>query len=413
MSTAQHSTDVVIIGGGAAGLWAAPRLARAGLDVLVLEKTGKLGTKILASGGSRCNLTTTLPVARAAALYGPEAAAFIKPALKAMPPVKVRAHFEALGVPTKEEPALEKVFPASDRAKDVRDALAADLDAAGVRVWFDCRVQSLARAADAADGTPRWCVHTPSGDVEARAVLLAAGGKSYPGSGTTGDAYPWLKALGHTLVDPVPALVPLRSPEPWVHALSGLAVDGEVRLGARRRTRPTLFTHRGLSGPGPMDVSEHVARTPGESTLRIDLVQDETQDALRTRLLAAGPGQKLAHLVHLPGRLLEHVATVSGFDVGTPLEAVSKKAKNRLVEHLKGLPVTVDGTLGFAKAEVTAGGIARGDVNRKTMALKAHPGLYVAGELLDVQGPIGGLNFQAAFATATLAADAIRRALQA
>lgn len=407
--------EIVIVGAGAAGLWAAAAAARAGRTVLVLEKTARAGTKVLASGGTRCNLTTTLGPAEAARLFG-AGESFVLPAFRALTPAAVRSRFHALGVPTVVEEALEKVFPKSQRAVDVRDALLRDAVAAGARIRYQAAVTTVAPE----DGG--WTVRTTHDTVRCRKLLLCPGGMSYPKTGTTGDGYRWLAGLDLPLVRPVPALVPLASNAPWVTALSGIALpDAEARLQdpservVARRSRPVLFTHHGLSGPGAMDLSVHVARaaaTGGTAGwhVAVDLLADQDLDAVRAELLdAAGRpgGPHLARLVghRMPARVLSAVARQAGLtDDNPPLHRVDRKSRNRLADALKGLRVPISGTLGWDQAEVTGGGLALDAVDRTTLEVKGRPGLYVFGELLDLTGPIGGLNFQAAFATAELAA---------
>jgi hypothetical protein len=254
---------------------------------------------------------------------------------------------------------------------------------------------------------------------------------SYPRTGTTGDGYRWLDDLGLEEVEPVPALAPLTSPAAWVRELSGIAlpaasarlVDAHGRvLGARRR--PVLFTHRGVSGPGAMDLAEPVARAEAAARrggpapdlrLEIDLVPDVPHERLRELLIegASRPGAPgLARVlpVEIPRRVLAAAARAAGCADPDPRpNQLEREARHRLVAALKGLPVPVDGTLGFDLAEVTAGGLALGELDAGTLRVKRHPGLYAIGELIDVQGPIGGFNFQAAFATAELAGrDAAR-----
>ena len=428
-----YDADVVVVGAGAAGLWAAAACARAGRDVLLLEKTPRAGTKVLASGGTRCNLTTTLGPDEAARLFGTKGERFLRGAFRGLPPVAVRGHFEALGVATVDAP-LDKVFPASQRAVDVRDALLRDAREAGARVRYDAPVADVRREGDA------WCVEL-AGDanrvdgggevVRAPRALLCPGGMSYPRTGTTGDGYAWLERLGCELIDPVPALAPLSSDAPWVHDLSGIAVQDAVctlfdasgaKLGARER--PVLFTHRGLSGPGAMDLSVHVARAHAAAAKRgaaapamrlsIDLVPTVDREALRARLIEAGrvPGRpRLARALggELPRRLIDAACAQAGIPSNPPAADIGKADRHALVEALKGLDVPIDGTLGFDFAEVTAGGLALHEVSPATMELRAHAGLHVFGELLDLDGPIGGLNFQSAFATAALAARAAAR----
>jgi len=417
---------VVVVGAGAAGLWAAARVARTRPDarVLLLEKTARTGTKVLASGGTRCNLTTTLDARAAGELFGPAGARFLAPSLRTLGPEDVRAHFAALGVPTVEAP-LEKVFPKSGRARDVRDALEHEARAAGVELMCDAGVLELEpRDERARPGSGGWRLALASGqDIDAARVILCPGGKSYARTGTTGDGYAWLERLGLPLVAPVPALVPLASSAAWVTALAGVSVqDAEARLLDERRRvlgrrrRPVLFTHQGLSGPAAMDLSVHVARgAPGARfTLELDLVPDLEREALRARLIeAAGrkgaPGLVRALDLPLARRIVLAALRQADYAEEPRANTLDKAGRHRIVEALKGLAVPIDKTLGFDQAEVTAGGLALTHVAPGTMRVRGYENLWACGELLDLQGPIGGLNFLAAFATAeTAGRDAAR-----
>ena len=402
MSMDMLNYDICIVGAGAAGLWAAEACARRGVSTLVLEKTSKTGTKILSSGGTRCNLTTTLEPAEAARWYG-DGRRFVLPALRNLSPQQVRARFETIGVRTKVEERYEKVFPRSDSALEVRNALERAARDAGAVFRFNGAVHSIEQDGD------DWWVHGASFRVRCARLLLCVGGKSYPKTGTTGDGYAWLSDLGLELIRPVPALVPLSSDAKWAKALSGVSVDAEVKAGRFCRRRPVLFTHRGLSGPGAMDVSEAVARGDAQS-VRLDLCPDTSWESLRDTLVALGqrPGSPgLMSSLSLPKRLAQALFAQAGLDGANPrANLVTKAQRHKLVDSLKGLEVPATGTLGYGKAEVTAGGLALSEVRRQTMEVQRYPGLYVFGELLDLQGPIGGFNFQAAFATAELAAAA-------
>ena len=410
--------DVVVVGAGAAGLWAAARAAELGRDVLLHEKTPRAGTKVLASGGTRCNLTTTLAAGPAAALFGPRGERFLRRAFRALPPEAVRARFHALGVPTVEAP-LEKVFPASNSARDVRDALQAWALGAGAELRLAAPVRGVEPA------PAGWRVFLEEGDpLDCRELLLCPGGRSVPRTGTTGDGYAWLARLGLPVVEPVPALVPLVSPAAWVRELAGVAVqDAAVRLcdaagrTLGRRERPLLFTHHGVSGPGAMDLSEAVARGAPGLVLVLDLLPRVDRATLRAGLLGAAglPGAPaLASVLPRfladppPRRLLAAAARQAGLPEENPrANALARDARHRLIEALKGLAIPVGGTLGWDKAEVTAGGLDLRAVDPGTLRVEGRPGLFVFGELLDLAGPIGGLNFQAAWATAELAARAL------
>lgn len=535
---------IVIVGAGAAGLWAAGRVARAlgsaspggagsaseRASVLLLEKTPRAGSKVLASGGTRCNLTTTLGPVEAAKLFGPRGERFLKHAFRALPPLAVRERFAALGVPTEEAP-LEKVFPTSGRAVDVRDALERDAREAGARILFECGVQSVRRGergfvlelssparapgrlgapgttrapgtvgapgttgspdapaapgttgasdapaapgttgapdAPAASGTagapdapgardtagvPRSSrastatsasTQAPSHaaptvhELHCERLILCPGGKSYPKTGTTGDGYRWIADLGLPLVDPVPALVPLTSPEAWARELTGIAlqnaearlVDAERRVLGKRR-RPLVFTHHGVSGPAAMDLSVHVSRARASAlrqktkppcfTLEIDLAPSIERERMRLLLIeAAGKpgnpvlGRALGELLvangaeALPRRLFARIAAQAGLDVDVRANGLDKERRHRLVESLKSFAVLIDGTLGWDQAEVSSGGLALEAVDPATMQVKGIEGLFVCGELLDLCGVIGGLSFQSAFATAELASRAV------
>jgi predicted Rossmann fold flavoprotein len=432
-TTNDELRDVVIVGAGAAGSWAAWRAAAEGVrDILLLEKTPRLGTKILASGGTRCNLTTTLAPNEAANLFGITGGRFLRRAFRILPPQKVRDFFTELGVPTLSAP-LEKVFPMSGQAKDVRDALLSAVEMAGVELRLNAEVTSIEPLSS---GEASWSVKLESGkSVRAKRLVLATGGMSFPGTGTTGDGYPWIRTLGLGFVDPAPALTPIQSDETWVHELAGNSLqDVELRLlnaqgkELGRRRRPLLFTHTGVSGPGAMDLSGVIARTMQDGdgaasikgwALRADLMPDVSREDLREVLIAvpALPGRPLLMrgipvvlsdrypLLEIPSkRILNAVFQETGLSARAGHQALTKSARHDLIEALKGLQIPVSGTLGFNKAEVTSGGLALRAVDPGTCRIRGHEHLWVIGELLDVDGPIGGLNFQSAFATGEVCA---------
>lgn len=412
--------DLIVIGGGAAGLWGAGTAAQKGLKVLVLEKNNKAGPKILMSGGTRCNITHDCDWRRIVEAFGREGR-FLSSALNHLPPSEVIRTIEAEGVATKRE-VTGKIFPVSDRAMDVRDALVRRLTNAGAQLRTGIAVKDIARD----DLTNEFKVTSDYETFSAQYLLVCTGGLSYPGCGTTGDGYPWLQRLGHTVTPLRPALTPLVSSIPWLVDLQGITLpdaaitvellEGEAAGKDGKKKDPRLYsrggllwTHFGLSGPAPMNVSRAVSDLPAghHSSLHIDLLPDRKPDDLQTwfqQMSQSGSRNLLNALSELvPRRIAQIMLEVSRIVPEKPLAEVSKKNRTDLVERLKNFVIPLHGTRGYMKAEVTAGGVVLSEVNPHTMESKLVPGLFLAGEILNLDGPIGGFNFQAAFSTGHLA----------
>jgi predicted Rossmann fold flavoprotein len=400
--------DVVVAGAGAAGLVAAIRAAECGRRVLLLEKNRRPGVKILMSGGTRCNLTHAADERGIVEAYGPPGR-FLFSALAAFGVQDVIDFFTAEGVPVKVE-ETGKIFPVSNKASDVLDALLRRLRRSGAELALEEPV------ADLTPRPPGFALTTPRRVVGARRVILTVGGQSYPGSGTTGDGYGLTARLSHTIVPPRPALTPITINAAWTAELRGVTlpdvgvrvVEGDKALQARRGS--LLFAHFGLSGPVILDLSRVVSGHAQPRTLGLELdflpgVKDAELDE-RLRVETAAAGRKLLAAVlatQLPRRLCDALLPQAGLSADRKAAALSKPDRGRLVGVVKRLRLSVTGTLGFGKAEVTAGGVALDEVDSRTMQSKRVPGLYIAGELLDLDGPIGGYNFQAAWSTGWLA----------
>lgn len=421
--------DVIVVGAGAAGLMAAERAAASGSRTLLLEKNRKAGVKILMSGGTRCNLTHDTDSRGIVQALGTNGR-FLHSALARLGPRDVVSLFHDEGVPTKVEDT-GKVFPASDTAVDVQQALLRRLQRAGGQLQLDAAVRSLEKL------DSHFRVETMQGTFTATRLIITSGGMSYPGCGTTGDGYAWARAFGHSIVPTVPALAPVQCNAAWVHDLKGLTLDDvliQVRIDASRAvngpsasSHPShatprkklavpacrggmVFTHFGISGPVPMNLSRYVeyAATGADVQMVCDFFPDENEEQLLSRLRSEcqrhGKRQLASVLATMMfQRLADALLTQSNVPSQKHAGEVSNAELRQIVAALKQQRLAISGTLGYPKAEVTAGGVSLQEVDSATMQSKLVAGLYFAGEILDLDGPIGGYNFQAAFSTGWLA----------
>lgn len=400
--------DIAVVGAGAAGLMAAIAAAENGRRVILLEKNRRPGVKILMSGGTRCNITHETDNRGIVAEYGPNGQ-FLHSALAAFSVQDTLDFFHSEGVPTKIE-ECGKIFPVSNRAVDVLDALVRRLQRSGAELALSQPLTSLACAGS------QFTVTTPSRTLTVAKVILTTGGKSYPGSGTTGDGYRFAAQFGHAIVPPRPALTPITTAEPWIKPLQGVTLpdvqlqvlDGESMLAKSRGS--LLFAHFGLSGPVALDVSRVISGHSAPATLALEMdlapgVPEAVVDRwLQTESLAAGKKQ-LANVLagRLPHRVAELLLTLARQPIDRKAASLNRNDRQAIVQSIKRLRVPITGTLGFGKAEVTAGGVMLHEVDSRDMQSQKQPGLYIAGELLDLDGPIGGYNFQAAWSTGWLA----------
>ena len=417
--TEQH-WDVIVIGGGAAGLMAAASAAKLGKQTLLLEKNRKFGVKILMSGGTRCNITHNTDVRGIVEAFGRNGK-FLHSALSVLSPTDCVELFNSLGVETKVE-STGKVFPVSNRAIDVRDALVRFATDSGADLVNETPVTGLSKL-----DSGEFSVEVAAGSIVCKSVIVTTGGLSFPGCGTTGDGYPWAEKFGHSIVDTVPALTPLLSTCQWANELKGVTIDPtsvevlDPDAGqAKKKNKPLaatrgslLFTHFGFSGPAAMDVSRWVAAHPKKNRLKFvcDLLPEVKAGAVEQRLVAekkVAGGRAVLRVVNelypqFPKRLIESLLHAVSIPLDRRYAELSSKQLVAITEQLKRLEFPINGTLGYEKAEVTAGGVKLSEVNSSTMESKLVQNLFFAGEILDLDGPIGGFNFQSAWSTGWLA----------
>jgi predicted Rossmann fold flavoprotein len=417
--------DLAVVGAGPAGLLAAIAAAESRRTpgtgtaravaggIVLLEQLPRPGVKLLATGGGRCNLTSTLPPDEFPARFGRHGR-FILPALAAFGPDALRRFLHSLGVPTTAPDGLH-VFPVSDSAADVQRALVRRARELGVRL----RLATAARALWIEDDALRG-LETSRGRVAANAVILATGGKGYPDLGATGSGYALARQAGHTIVEPTPALVPLVTRETWPREIAGLALSparAHIDIPGRPRagiTGDILFTHTGLSGPAVLDLSGDVAvllSDRAEVPLRLNLAPRTTRAEWLARLDSwpLSEGRKTLRTLlaaHFPRALADLLCRLAGLDPATRPAQVSRPARRALADLLTALPLTVTATEGWDRAMVTRGGVALKEVDPQTLASRRLPGLAFAGEILDLDGPSGGFNLQWAFSSGRLAGSA-------
>lgn len=401
---------VIVIGGGPAGMLAAGFAGKNGNKVILIEKNEKLGKKLFITGKGRCNVTNNtdpenLINSTRANPY------FMYSGFYSFTSQDTMALIEGMGIPLKTERG-NRVFPVSDKSSDIMKALKRFVDKNGVQVMLNTAVKNIL-----VENNRVVAVVTDKGSIQCDSVIVATGGMSYSVTGSTGDGYEFAKRTGHKIIKPIPSLVPLTIKENWCKQLMGLSlknVELTVKLNNKsvyKDMGEMLFTHFGVSGPLVLTASTYINDKINEQPcLYIDLKPALSKKELDNRLLkdfAKYINKDFKNALNdlLPQKLIPVIIMLSGIDEDKKVNSITKEERQRLVEIIKGLKLSVTGTNGFNEAVVTRGGVCVDDIDSSTMKSKLVDGMYFAGEVIDVDALTGGFNLQIAFSTGYLAGN--------
>jgi hypothetical protein len=408
---------IIVIGAGGAGLLAAARAAESGARVVLLERNARPGVKLRISGGGKCNITHDGTMEHVRSAFLPREARFLKPSFHRCTNRDVRERLERQGVATMVRDD-ERVFPVSGHAQDVVDALVQPLHALGVEIRLSTKVEGIIADEGGVSG-----VRTSAGAISGRRIILATGGASYRKTGTTGDGFRWAAALGHTIVPIRPALAPIRVAPPLPPEWRGIAVrNGRLTVMMRGKHRASwagdiLITHEGISGPAALGVSRDAALAleSGPVDVSFDFFPDRDHAALDTDLLelTRSRGARTVETVldeWLPNRMVPRLLERAGVPSDIRGFALTREHRRAIVGILKQWTIGSVASIALDRGEVSAGGVSLDEVDPQTMRSRKVRGLYLCGEVLDIAGPVGGYNLQAAFSTGYVAGESAAEA---
>ncbi len=413
-------TKVAVIGGGASGLVAAGFLAQRGAEVHVLEKMHRSASKVRISGKGRCNITNAMPISDFIANY-PGNGRFLYSALHRFSNLDSIRFFESLGVRVKEERG-QRVFPESDDAHEVANALERFARKGGARIHFGHKALGIKSSAEGMILGVECLFGGKEFFFAASQVVVATGGLSYPGTGSTGDGLIFARHLGHEIVTPRAALVPVRVEEKWVQELAGLSLRNvqmtifNPQGGQQSHFGELMFAHFGLTGPIVLTASEQIGLWSAQSavpvTAHLDLKPALSEEQLDNRLLRDFETYSRKQFRNsldelLPKSLIPVIVSLSGISPNKVCHQITREERMALRKLLKALPLTITNTLPISTAIVTAGGVDVRGVDPRTMESKKARGVFFCGEVLDIHGVTGGFNLQAAFSTGYCAAQGI------
>jgi predicted Rossmann fold flavoprotein len=409
--------DVVVIGGGPAGMMAAGRAAECGASVILLEKNKRLGEKLLISGGGRCNLTNATSDPQVLLKKYGRAEKFLHSPFSKFGVDETLRFFHERDMPTKVEPG-NRVFPMSDRSQSVFDVLEKYMDEGSVVI----RPESVVVSIEAKKGLITGVVLKDGNCIVGKKYILATGGKSHPETGSTGDGFRFLKAIGHTIVNPDPSLVPIRVKESWIKELSGISFE-DVKLsifqGGKRQGRKRgklLFTHFGLSGPLVLNMSRDIGESLryGETEVSVDFFPTIDVKSLDMKILdvfSENSNKQMKNVLReIVAPLLAPVLLgLASIDPEKGVNSMTREERILLGKIMKDFRLSVAGLLGPEKAIVTSGGVALPEIDFRTLQSRLYPNLLLVGDILDIDRPSGGYSLQLCWTTAFVAGSSAAR----
>lgn len=409
---AHSNHPVIVVGGGGAGIIAAWKAASLGARVVLVERNPRLGIKLLISGGGKCNITHAGSMEDVRAPFVRREGRFLKPAFHVFTNASIVNLLREHGVSVYTRPD-GRIFPLDGRAGDVVTALGECLDEVKVDVRLNSRVRSIGQREGIITG-----VVVEGRLIPSTHVVLATGGVSYPKTGTTGDGYIWAQELGHTMAPLRPALAPIGVEPPLPKDWRGVALRGgclSVYRGKKKLAGwndDLLFSHEGISGPAGLEVSRVAAESleQGETTLRFDffpLLEFPRVDEALNRMILQDRGKMICTLLEkwLPNRIVPGLLASAGIDAITRGHILTRNDRRRITQLLKSWTIGAVSRIDIERGEVTAGGVCLDEIDPHTMRSRKVKGLYLCGELLDIAGPVGGYNLQAAFSTGFVAGE--------
>ncbi len=407
------SADVLVIGGGAAGLMAAGTAASRGKSVILVEKNRILGKKLLITGKGRCNITNACEDVETLLENVTVNHTFLYSAFYGFTNTDTIKFFNDLGVATKVERG-NRVFPVSDKSQTVVSALTDFVKKNGVKIIHDKVISILTDKNNTACGAET----KNRGSIFAESVIIATGGASYTATGSTGDGYAWAKNLGHRIVDITPSLVPVEVEEGWAYDLMGTSLKNiEITVVNEKNKKiyndfgELMFAHFGLTGPVILSASAHMRpMSEGKYKIILDLKPALDEKTLEARILRDFQKYLNRDFVNsldelLPKSLIDMVVSLSGIDPRKKVNSITKEERKRLVGIIKGIEFNVSGFCPIEQAIITSGGVSVKDIDSSTMESKHIKNLYFAGEIIDVDAYTGGFNLQIAFSTGRLAGE--------